>query len=113
MKKLLSKWETGDPYRFKIFYNEINVINVKNENDKLKGHKRQLEESLVQETAKILRVKEMLTTALEKAEKKGSYYKKMLKNWPRKLSEMRRKKEGAQRKRNKFNDYTKRQGTGV
>ena len=42
----------------------------------LKGRKRKLEESLVQEKAKRLRVDEKAREALEKAEKKGAFYKK-------------------------------------
>ena len=75
MKKLLSQWEFGRPYSFKIYYNEVDAIKLKNDNEKVKGQKQLVENSLVEETAKILRVEEKLTTALEKAGKKGSYNK--------------------------------------
>lgn len=73
LKQLLGKWNTGDPYRFKIYYHEVDKLNLKN------FEKWKLGESLMQETAKRLRVEEKLSGALAKAEKKGSYYKKKFK----------------------------------
>ena len=49
---------------------------LKNENNRLRGEKRALEESLVQEKAKRLRIDEKAREALETAEKKGAFYKK-------------------------------------
>ena len=51
------------------------MVQLKNENSKLRGEKRVLEESLVQETAKRLRVAKKAQEALDKAEKKGAFYK--------------------------------------
>ncbi|CAB3981192.1 Hypothetical predicted protein [Paramuricea clavata] len=31
LKRLLGKWNTGDPYRFKIYYHEVDKLNLKNE----------------------------------------------------------------------------------
>ena len=76
LNTLLSKLETGPPYRFKVYYNEVDVHQLKDENSQLRGEKRKLEESLVQEKAKRLRVDEKAREALEKAEKKGAFYKK-------------------------------------
>ena len=28
VKKLLQKWETGEPYRFKVFYNDVSTVNL-------------------------------------------------------------------------------------
>ncbi|CAH3115052.1 unnamed protein product [Pocillopora meandrina] len=70
------KKATGPRYRFKVYYNEVDVHQLKDENSQLRGEKRKLEESLVQEKAKRLRVDEKAREALEKAEKKGAFYKK-------------------------------------
>ena len=71
LNALLNKLETGPRYQFKVYYNEVDVHELKNENNRLGGEKRALEESLVQEEAKRLRVDEKARQALETAEKKG------------------------------------------
>ena len=38
MKKLVSQWEFGRPYSFKIYYNEVDAIKLKNDNENVKGH---------------------------------------------------------------------------
>lgn len=68
--------ETGPRYRFKVYYNEVDVHQLKDENSQLRGEKIKLEESLVQEKAKRLRVDKKAREALEKAEKKGAFYNK-------------------------------------
>ena len=76
--------ETGPRYRFKVYYNEVDVHQLKDENSQLRGEKIKLEESLVQEKAKRLRVDKNAQEALEKAEKKGAFYNKNLFIWPKK-----------------------------
>ena len=66
--------ETGPRYRFKVYYNEVDVHQLKDENSQLRGEKIKLEESLVQEKAKRLRVDKKAREAIEKAEKKGAFY---------------------------------------
>ena len=56
LNALLTKLRTGPCYSFKVYYNEVDVVQLKNESSKLRGEKRVLEESLVQEKAKRLRV---------------------------------------------------------
>ena len=103
LKQLLGKWNTGDPYRFKIYYHEVDKLNLKNET--LRIEKRKLGESLIQETAKRLRVEEKLSGALAKAEKKGSYYKKKFKRPAKKVAKEQMKKKGRGPANNKkFND---------
>ena len=68
--------ETGPQNRFKVYYNEVNVHQLKDENSQLRGEKIKSEESLVQEKAKQLRVDKTAREALEKAEKKGAFYNK-------------------------------------
>ena len=84
LNALPTKLRTGPCYSFKVYYNEVDVVQLKNENSKLRGEKRVLEESLLQEKAKRLRVDKKAQEALEKAEKKGAFYKKSLCNWPKK-----------------------------
>ena len=78
LNALLSNLETGPRYQFKVYYNEVDVHQLKDENSQLRREKRKLEESLVQEKAKRLRVDEKAREALEKVEKKGAFYKKKL-----------------------------------
>ncbi|RMX37378.1 hypothetical protein pdam_00026038, partial [Pocillopora damicornis] len=66
--------ETGPRYRFRVSYNEVDVHQLKDENSQLRREKIKLEESLVQEKAKRLRVDKKAREALEKAEKKGAFY---------------------------------------
>ena len=89
--------ETGPRYRFKVYYNEVDVHQLKDENSQLRGEKIKSEESLVQEKAKRLRVDKNAREALEKAEKKGAFYNK-------KCIQL-AKKSGPAKK--KFNDYSK------
>ena len=66
----------GPQYRFNVYYNEVNVHQLKDENSQLRGEKIKSEESLVQEKAKQLRVDKNAREALEKAEKKGAFHNK-------------------------------------
>ena len=84
LNALLTKLKMGPRYQFKVYYNEVDVVQLKNENSQLRGEKRVLEESLVQEKAKRLRVDEKAREALEKAEKKGAFYKKKFKQLAKK-----------------------------
>ena len=58
---------------------------LKNENNRLRGEKRALEESLVQEKAKRLRIDQKAREALETAEKKGAFYRKKFKQIVKKV----------------------------
>ena len=105
LNTLLSKLETGPRYRFKVYYNEVDVHQLKDENSQLRGEKRKLEESLVQENSKRLRVDEKAREALEKAEKKGAFYKKKFTQLAKKVIKNGKKGRGPAKK--KFNDYSK------
>ena len=52
LNALLTKLRTGPCYSFKVYCNKVDVVQLKNENSKLRGEKRVLEESVVQEQAK-------------------------------------------------------------
>ena len=110
VKQLLQRWETGEPYRFKIFYDEISTVKLGNENVKLKNEKRKAEESLAQETAKRLNVEEKLNTALKKAETKGTFFQKRFKNLAKKIAREQMKKKGrGPAKGKRFSQYSKKQ----
>ena len=81
---LLTKLRTGPCYQFKVYYNEVDVVQLKNENSKLRGEKRVLEESLVQETAKRLRVDKKAKKLSIKLRRKVPSTRKNLCNWPKK-----------------------------
>ena len=71
----------------------------------MRGEKIKLEESLVQEKAKRLRVDKKAREALEKAEKKGAFYNKKFIQLAKKVITNRKKGRGPAKK--KFNDYSK------
>ena len=97
--------ETGPRYRFKVYYNEVDVHQLKDENSQLRGEKIKSEESLVQEKAKRLRVDKNAREALEKAEKKGAFYNKKIIQLAKKVIKNGKKGIGPAKK--KFNDYSK------
>ena len=110
VKQLLQRWEAGEPYRFKIFCDEISTVKLGNKNVKLKNEKRKVEESLAQETAKRLNVEEKLNTALKKAETKGTFFQKRFKNLGKKVARDQMKKKGrGLAKGRRFSQYSKKQ----
>ena len=102
LNALLTKLGTGPRYQFKVYYNKVNVVQLKNENSKLRGEIRVVEESLVQEKAKRTRVDKTAREALKKAEKKGSFYKKKVVQLPKQLIKKEKKGRGPAKK--KFHD---------
>ena len=96
--------ETGPRYRFKVYYNEVDVHQLKDENSQLRGEKIKLEESLVQEKAKRLRVDKKAREAIEKVEKKGAFYDKKFIQLAKKVITNGKKGRGPAEK--KLNDYS-------
>ena len=105
LNALLTKLRTGPCYQFKVYYNKVDVVQLKNENSKLRGEKRVLKESLVQETAKRLRIDKKAQEVLDKSEKKGSFYKKKFVQLAKKV--IKKEKTGRGPANKKFNDYSK------
>ena len=81
------------------------MVQLKNENSKLRGEKIIFEESLVQEKAKRLQVDKKAQEALEKAEKKRAFYKKKFVQLAKKVIKHGKKGRGPSNK--KFHDYSK------
>ena len=86
LAKLLNGWKTGPKYKFKIFYNEVEVQKVKTQCEILRGQKRTLEESVTEEAAKRIRLEERLQNVLKTAEKRDSYYKRRFKRLAKKVA---------------------------
>ena len=92
VKKLLDVWKNGKPYRFKIYYNELEAASLQQENLLLKKGKRELETELVQEQVKRQKVEEQLEEALQKADRKGSFYKKKFRQMASKIAKLQKNK---------------------
>ena len=88
LAKLLNGWKTEPKYKFKIFYNEVEVQKVKTQCEILRGQKRTLEESVTEEAAKRIRLEERLQSVLKTAEKRDSYYKRRFKRLAKKVAAM-------------------------
>ena len=108
VKKLLDVWKNGKPYRFKIYYNELEAASLQQQNLLLKKGKRELETELVQEQVKRQKVEEQLEEALQKADRKGSFYKKKFRQMASKIAKLQKNKNtrGPQKKK-KFTEYTR------
>ena len=107
VEALKQKWNVGKKYEFKVCYNKIDVAVLKEQNDNLRGEKRKLEETLVEEEAKRLRVEEKLSKAINKAQQSSNFYKKEFKRIARKLAKQYKTKKGRGPNKNaKFDQYS-------
>lgn len=84
VKRLLNRWKKST-YEFTVYYHEVDKCALQLENQTLLGQKRVLEEDVVNEVAKRMKVQEKLEQALSKTEKSASYYKKRFKNIVKKV----------------------------
>ena len=107
VKRLLNQWK-GKTYDFAVFYHEVDKSALIEENRELKGQKRKLEESIVDEVAKRCKVQEKLQQALAKSEESCSYYKKRFKSLVRKVAKINRQAKRGPQKKKSFHDYTQR-----
>ena len=108
LKKLVNGWKNGQKYRFKVFYNEVDVLRLKSECDLLRGEKRALEESVTQETVKRICLEDKLQSALEKAGKREEANKKRFKRLAKKVAEMNfEKRSRGPAKKKSFGKYTR------
>ena len=67
LKKVVNGWKFGPNYKLKVFYNEVDVLKLKSDCDRLRGEKRVLEECVTEQAAKRICLEEKLKTVLEKA----------------------------------------------
>ena len=114
LKKLVNGWKNGQKHRFKVFYNEVDVLRLKSECDLLRGEKRALEESVTQETVKRICLEDKLQSALEKAGKREEAHKKRFKRLAKKVAEMNfGKRSRGPAKKKSFGKYTRQHQTRV
>ena len=52
LKKLVNGWKFGPNYKLKVFYNEVDVLKLKGDCDRLRGEKRVLEECVTVDVLK-------------------------------------------------------------
>ena len=84
----MNGWNTEPKYKFKIYYNEVEVKKMKTQCEILRGQKRALEKSVTEEAAKRIRLEERLQNVLKTAEKRDSYYKHRFKRLAKKVTVM-------------------------
>ena len=106
LKRLKGKWKK-EHYSFKIFYNEIDVCQLQQQNEEIRGQKRKLENLGIDEQAKRLKVEQKREEVLKKGEKTKKFYLKKFRVLARKVSYLQKGKGGPEKKK-KFTDYSQR-----
>ena len=110
----MNTWEFGSKYKFTIYYNELDSVNVEHENRRLKGEKRMLEESLKEETCKRMRTEDQLKKAENTVKSNEEKYKKKFRQLVNKVAKLSsNKKSRGPEKEKKFNQYSKKQQARV
>ena len=105
--RLLNMWKTST-YSLTIYYNEIKILDLEKENTKLKGEKRNLEQSLEMESAKSTKIEEKLNALRDSVEKNNTVYKGKFKQLAKKIAQFRsNKKVRGPAKKQMFKEYTK------
>lgn len=103
LKKLVNGWKFGPNYKLKVFYNEVGVLKLKGDCDRLRGEKRVLEECVTEQAAKRICLEEKLKTALNKSQKKDEESKRRFKRLAKKVADMcSEKNQEAQQRKNLF-----------
>ena len=85
-------WKTST-YSLTIYYNEIKILDLEKENTKLKGEKRNLEQSLEMESAKSTKIEEKLNALRDSVEKNNTVYKGKFKQLAKKIAQLRSNKK--------------------
>ena len=108
LKKLVNGWKFGPNYKLKVFYNEVDVLKLKGDCDRLRGEKRALEECVTEQAAKRICLEEKLKTALEKSQKKDEESKTRFKRLAKKVADMcLEKRSRGPAKKKSFRQYTR------
>ena len=107
VRRLLDQWKSTT-YAFTVYYQELDKASLLQENKEVRGQKRVLEESVVNEVAKRLKVKEKLQQALAKSENSSDFYKKRFKDLARKVARMNKKNLRGPQKNKSFSEYAQR-----
>ena len=107
MRRLLDQWKSST-YTFKVYHHELDKSAVLQENKELRGQKRILEDNVVNEVTKRLKIEEKLQQALARSEKSCGYYKKRFKNLAKKVARMSKKNSRGSQKNKSFGEYSQR-----
>ena len=100
--------KSGPNYKSKVFYNEVDVLKLKGDCDRLRGEKRALEECVTEQAAKRICLEEKLKTALEKSQKKDEESKTRFKRLAKKVADMcLEKRSRGQAMKKSFRQYTR------
>ena len=100
--------KSGPNYKSEVFYNEVDVLKLKGDCDRLRGEKRALEECVTEQAAKRICLEEKLKTALEKSQKKDEESKTRFKRLAKKVADMcLEKRSRGQAMKKSFRQYTR------
>ena len=82
LKRVINAWTSGTKksYRFTVYYDEVSSIVLENKNMHLTANKHRLEEDLVEEKAKRMRLQGKLNEVLSTAEKRTISLRKNLRD---------------------------------
>ena len=105
VRRLLDQWKSTT-YAFTVYYQELDKASLLQENKEVRGQKRVLGETVVNEVAKRLKVEEKLQLA--KSEKSSGFYKKRFKDLARKVARMNKKNLRGPQKNKSFSEYAQR-----
>ena len=107
VRRLLDQWKSTT-YAFTVYYQEQDKASLLQENKKVRGQKRVLEENVVNEVAKRLKMEEKFQQALAKSEKSSGFYKQKFKDLARKVARMNKKNLRCPQKNKSFSEYAQR-----
>ena len=91
-----------------MYYQELDKASLLQENKEVRGQKRVLEENVVNEVAKRLKMEEKFQQALAKSEKSSGFYKWRFKDLARKVARMNKKNLRGPQKNKSFSEYAQR-----
>lgn len=91
-----------------MFYNEVDVLKLKSDCDRLRGEERVLEECVTEQAAERICLEEKLKTALNKSQKKDEESKRRFKRLAEKVADMcSEKRSRGPAKKKSFQQYTR------
>lgn len=116
MRKLFAMWSNGkySTWNFKIYYNELDCARLQNENIKLTGLKRKLENDLEEERVKKAKIEEKLKEAVCQNKEITGKFRRKFKSLVQKLMKLQKKeKTRGSAKKKSFSSYSRRQQSRI
>lgn len=116
MRKLFAMWSNGkySTWNFKIYYNELDCARLQNENIKLTGLKRKLENDLEEERVKKAKIEEKLKEAVCQNKEITGKFRKKFKSLVQKLMKLQKEeKTRGSAKKKSFSSYSRRQQSRI